>query len=67
MTRGEAVIQLLRDGRAEKSSLTSYKRALRCAAALELSDDERKRLLGWLEYVDANGFPYAWLARALAK
>lgn len=63
--RSEAINRLVSDGRNERSSATSYKRALRACAQIGLTDIETVEVLTHLDYLNDDGKPYAWLQRAL--
>lgn len=64
--KAEAVMDLIRDGRAERSSLRSFRRIEKAIAALGLDKAERIRVLEFLDYFHA-GQPYQWLTLAAAK
>ena len=50
MLRHEAIITLLKDARAEKTSVTSYKRVRRALASLGLTEGAENAILVWLDY-----------------
>ena len=60
MTRTQAIFVLLDDERFNRPSHSSYKRALRACNALSLTDDDRSKVLMYLDYLDGDGEPYKW-------
>lgn len=68
MKKLEALREIIRQARAEKSSVAGYKRAQRVCKTLELTNEEARYLLSHLDYINYDsGEPYAWLAAALTK
>lgn len=66
MTKGDAIMTLLRDAKAKGSSLTSYKRVSRALRVLDLGADADQRVLFWLCYTNGQGELYDWLKKDLA-
>lgn len=67
MTRDQAVLNIIRDARVERSSLSGYKRLQRSLTVLGFDYGEaRTNVLRYLDYFDGDGKPYKWLADALA-
>lgn len=62
MTRLQAVLDIIRDARRERSSVTSFKRIQGALLALDLTPDERIAVMQDLDYFDSEGQPYKWLA-----
>lgn len=60
MNKTEAILELMRDARSERSSRTSYKRVCRALDVLDREGNvEIKTILQWLEYVSyETGQPY---------
>jgi hypothetical protein len=58
MTNTEAIIELMRDARTERSSRASYKRVCKALNALDDGSLDRIRILQYMEYCDGDGKLY---------
>lgn len=58
MTRSEAVIDLLRDARQERSTAASCRRVMRACKVLGMDDADTLRVLQHLEYARDDGKPW---------
>lgn len=54
MTKGEAIIELMRDSRTATNSYTSYKRVQRACHVLQLDAASEEKVMRWLEYIDTR-------------
>jgi hypothetical protein len=62
--RTEAVIELMRESRTERQSVTAYQRVRRAIKTLDIDEHQ---VLHWLEYHEKDGSVRPWLASKLAK
>ncbi len=62
-----ALNDIIEDARAERSSMTSYKRIKRAAKALALNEYETQKLLYLLSYYGGDNKPLPWLAKYIYK
>lgn len=67
MTRGEAVLILVRESRKERISKTAYFRACNAVNALDVSAAESCAILHDLEFTDEKGMPRKFITKALGK
>ena len=67
MNKFEAVMALVKDAYAQKTTLAGYKRVLRAIERLELSAAEACAITYQLDYTDELGHPYRWLLDAMSK
>ena len=67
MTKTDAIEELIRDARRERSSKASYKRICKALAVLDTSGDiDIKRLLYVMEYADEQGNVYRFYTQQAA-
>ncbi len=53
-----AICDILRDDRAERTSVAAVKRTVEAAKVLGLTNAETIRLLSWMDHCDRDGNPY---------
>jgi len=59
MDKGEAVIEIMRDARSQRSSNTSCQRVVRALKLLGLSQEEMIAALSWADYCTDEGNPWS--------
>jgi hypothetical protein len=59
--RAEAILELIRESKREKATLTAYRRVRKALSVLGISDEAAIPVLAYLEYHDYTGRPYEWL------
>lgn len=63
MTASDAIMVLLEDSNAQKTSKTSFRRVNQALDALGSTGEGRNRILRYLDYLDGNNRPYHELHR----
>jgi hypothetical protein len=67
VTRGDAIVAIIRDARAYKGSLTSYNRIKKVCLVLMLDSVDIQQVLSFLDYHDSLGKPHPWLQKEIEK